>query len=92
MSCSAVSGRDGIASIGTWLAASAGVGHGAVRVVANVAILANRLMLEGKRALLFRMTLVAQQVDGRLLEVLLVSYCPCGSWQSEQTILPSLIG
>ena len=66
------------------------VGHGAVRLMANAAVLADRRVFEGKRALLLRVALVAHQVDGRLLEVP-VSW-PCGSWQSEQTILPSLIG
>ena len=50
------------------------VGHGSVRLMANAAVLANRRVFKGKRALLLRVALVAQQVDGRLLEVLPVSY------------------
>ena len=66
------------------------VGHGSVRLVADRAVLRHRRMLVGERTLLLGMALVAQQVDGSALRF--PSLCPCASWQSEQTILPSLIG
>ena len=52
------------------------VGHGAVRLMADAAVLPDRRVLEGERPLLLRVALVAQQVDGRLLEVVLISVLP----------------
>ena len=40
-----------------------------MRVVANVAVLADRRMFEGKRPLLLRMALVTQKIDRRLLQI-----------------------
>lgn len=45
------------------------VGHRSMWIMASVAVLADWRMLEGKRPLLLRVAFVANQIDGRLLEI-----------------------
>ena len=65
--------------------------HRAVRVVTNRTILRHRRMLIRKRSLFFRRGICNTPCSRSAL-----SDCPgfarAASWQSEQTILPSLIG
>lgn len=49
-----------------------------MRLVANCAVLSNRWVFNGKRALLVRVALVTHKVDGRLLEVVFISILPVG--------------